>query len=108
MAPQKGLKVKNRGSNVSTDDEKTEKSDLSSKEITDAIMNRRTGISRRLDETDWRKSLDRREDWELRNAIGKVLSDEDRDLLRQRVGKARSLPIDRRIGPRNLYGDTER
>ena len=95
---------------MSTDDEKktAEEEEANAKAITEAIMNRRTGISRRLDDTDWRKSLDRREDWELRNAIGKVLSDEDRDLLRERVGKARSLPIDRRIGPRNLYGNDNR
>jgi len=89
---------------VSSDDEKPkERTDAEKKEAVENIMNRRTGISRRLDEDDWRKSLDRREDWELRNAIGKVLSDEERDTLRQRVGKARSLPIDRRIGPRNLF-----
>lgn len=84
--------------------EQNKNKDLTPETGDDGIKNRRTGVSRRLDETDWRKSLDRREDWELRNAIGKVLSDEERELLHQRVGKARSLPIDRRIGPRDLYG----
>ncbi|MCW9033877.1 MAG: hypothetical protein OQJ97_06610 [Rhodospirillales bacterium] len=65
---------------------------------------RRTGISRRFDEDSWRVSLDRREDWELRNTIAQELTDEERDKLRGRLGKARLLPIDRRIGPRDLTG----
>ncbi len=71
-------------------------------------VEKRTGISRRtLDDDSWRVSLDRREDWELRNAIAQPLTEEERDKLRTRLGKARLLPIDRRIGPRDLFKESQ-